>query len=313
MVALARRLVLLGILAVIPSLAQGQSLYLTGRPINGAQAPTLGDLCLSGEAGTGGVTSALLSTPLPELAREPSLIPARDIGVIIAPAVGRSIVLVGGPVVYVPATISDMATVNFYDALLEELAHRLPNDRVEVVAANHGRPDLSGIQGDLRFRFPAGADSPRALIANTYLEYRGSSNQQWRFVPIHFRVFVLTPVANQRIDYGKSFTSAEVGYAEIDAAGLRGQPAVLGGGTFQATAAISAGQPIYSDMMKVLYDVRSGEQLRVRFTRGNIAVTVPGIAYGAGSVGDRVPISTLEGSRRFSGTIVTPTEVVVEE
>jgi flagella basal body P-ring formation protein FlgA len=309
----ARSLVLLGLLALLPSIAEGQTLYLTSRPISGGQTATLADLCASGPAGQDGISPSVLAAPLPALASEPSVVPARDVSVIIAPAVRQSVVLVGGPVIYVPKSVTDPQTVHFYEALLQHLAPMFPDDRIEVTISNGAQPDFSGIEGELQFRLPAGASSPRALTANTFVEYRGSRDRQWRDVPIRVRVFVLTPVAAQRIAYGQTFTSVQVAYGEIEASSLAGRPAALAGGRYEALAAISAGQPILGDMIKVLYDVRSGEQLKIRFNRGNISVTVPGIAYTAGSVGDKVSISTLAGSQRFTGTIVTPTEVVVEE
>ncbi|HUZ17255.1 MAG TPA: flagellar basal body P-ring formation chaperone FlgA, partial [Spirochaetia bacterium] len=242
-----------------------------------------------------------------------ALIPARDIRAAIAPILRRSIVIVGGPLVYLPATVTDKSEIRFYEALLDHLGRHLPDVRIEAAIPEGRSPDLSGIQGALQFQLPGGEDSASALLRNRFVEYRGEYDADWSFVPIRFRAFVLTPVAKQRIAVGSRFSGADVDYAEIDARALHGAPAPLSSGSYQADATIDQGAPIFADMVRVIHAIRSGERINVSFSRGSIEVTVPGTAFSSGNIGDLISVAPLSGAKRFSGTIVSPSEVRVDD
>ncbi|HUX20020.1 MAG TPA: hypothetical protein VMW69_02200, partial [Spirochaetia bacterium] len=176
-----------GFILLTAAQAHAQELYLKSGPVAAGASMTVGDLVVTMNGGAPGADAPLLNAPLPELSAIPALIPARDIRAAIAPILRRSIVIVGGPLVYLPATVTDKSEIRFYEALLEHLGRHLPDVRIEAAIPEGRSPDLSGIQGALQFQLPGGEDSASALLRNRFVEYRGEYDADWSFVPIRFR------------------------------------------------------------------------------------------------------------------------------
>lgn len=295
--------------------AFGQELYLSNTVVMAGDTPTLGSIALITGGGNGTQLSKLLSTPLPVLADHPALIPARDLRKELSQAIESSFVLVGGPVIYLPASVSGAAEQSFYSSLLQEIESVLPEQslRIEVWSAGGQEPDMTGLHGRLEFVFPAGTGTPNALASNGYVEYRGSGESTYRYLPVHIRVEELVPVARHEIRYGTQFSSDAVSFVARDISSLNATPARLSGKLFQAKSAIAKGSVIYSDMAGKVQAIKAGQQIRISFRKGNVAVTVPGSAYQSGGLGDTISVAPANTATRYEATIVSPTEAIVED
>lgn len=297
------------------TLLSAQELYLDSAVVLGGKGQTLGEVSIVTGASNARQLDRLLALPLPKLADHPALIPARDLQRELARRIGGSFVLVGGPIIYLPASVTKKSERRFYTSLLQAIETAVPGRslRVEVWAPAGAQPTLGAIRGRLRFQFPSGSGTPEALASNSYVQYRGEGNRSYRDVPITLRVSGLVPVALENIPYGTKFSDSAVGYVSKDLSSLSGTPARLTGTSFRARSAITKGQVLYRDMVGKVLAIRSGKQIRIAFRKGGVTVSVPGSAYGSGSLGDTISVSPQNSGREVSGTIVSPTEVVVEE
>lgn len=295
--------------------AAAQELYLSDSVVVAGQDSTLGSVCMVTGSGSGADLGQLLSSPLPELSKHPALVPARDLRKELPKNGSSNVVLVGGPLIYLPKSIHGDGERSFYSALLQFVEQSLPERslRVEIWAASGQLPDVSGVHGALEFQFPAGASSPQALIQNGYVQYKGRNDQTYQYLPIKVRVEELVPVARRQIGYGHSLTGDEVVYESRNISDLSGTPARIEGRQLEAASEISRGSVIYSDMVRKILAITAGKQIRIAFRKGNVQVTVPGSAYASGSLGDQISVGPLTTGTSFTGTIVSPTEVIVEE
>ncbi len=311
-----RHLLFAVLLATVPAaLGAAQELYLSDSVVVAGQDPTLGSVCIATGDGNGAALGGLLSSPLPELSKHPALIPARELRKELPKSVDSNVVLVGGPLIYLPKAIRSDGERSFYSALLQYIEQSLPERslRIEVWASSGQTPEMSGLHGRLMFQLPAGAGSPQALVQNGYVQYKGEKDPYFQNLPINVRVDELVPVARAPIGYGQMLSADEIGYESRNISNLTGTPARVEGHRLQAASAISRGSVIYADMVNKVLAITAGKQIRIAFRKGNVQVTVPGSAYQSGGLGDRISVAPLTTGTRFTGTIVSPTEVIVED
>lgn len=317
MTASAGRYLLFAVLLVMvpAALATAQELYLSGSVVDAGEGPTIGSVCVVTGGDNGPALQRLLSSPLPVLSGHPALIPARDLRRELLKNADSSVVLVGGPLVYLPKGLQGNEERSFYAALLQYVEQSLPQRslRVEIWAASGRTPDMSNVHGPLVFQFPDGASNPQSLISNNYVGYKGENDTSFNYLPITVRIDEVVPVARTGIGYGQTLTGDQVVYASRNIAGLSGTPARVEGRKLQAASTISQGSVIYADMVSKVLAIRAGQQIRIAFRKGNVEVTVPGSAFESGSLGDRISVAPLTTGTRFTGTIVSPTEVIVED
>lgn len=302
------------VLSLAPAIF-AQELYLNNTVVMAGDSPTLGSVALITGGGNTSQLSRLLSMPLPVLADHPALIPARDLREKLSQTIVQSFVLVGGPIIYLPASVSNGADQAFYSSLLQEIESALPERslRIAVWAPEGQGPDMTGVEGRLEFEFPSGASTPNALVNNDYVAYRGAGESVYRYLPVHIRIEELVPVARHDISYGSQFSSNAVSYVTREISSLSGTPANLSGNRFEAKSAIAKGSVIYSGMAGKVQAIRAGQQIRISFRKGNVAVTVPGSAYQSGGLGDAISVAPASTGRRYEATIVSPTEAIVED
>lgn len=295
--------------------AAAQELYLSDSVVVAGQDPTFGSVCIVTGGESGPALGRLLSSPLPELSKHPALVPARDLRKVLPKGADRNVVLVGGPLIYLPKAMRNDQERSFYTSLLQYIEQSLPERslRVEVWAGSGQSPDMSGVHGSLVFQLPAGANSPQALIQNGYVQYKGENDPSFQYLPINVRIDELVPVARMQIGYGQPVSGGEVVYESRSISDLTGTPARVEGRQLQSTSSISRGSVIYADMVSKVLAITAGKQIRIAFRKGNVQVTVPGSAYQSGSLGDRISVAPSTTGTRFTGTIVSPTEVIVED
>lgn len=311
-----RCLIAAALFVVVPAgWAAAQELYLSDSVVVASQEPTLGSVCIVLGSTNSQAVARLLATPLPELSKHPALVPARALRRELPKNAESSVVFVGGPIVYLPKEITSNADRTFYSSLLQYIEQYLPQKslRVEVWAKSGHSPDMRDLHGQLLFQFPAGATSPQALIQNSFIQYKGEHDSTFNYLPIHVRIEELVPIARSAIAFGNSVSNREVAYESRDISTLSGTPARVEGMRLQAASTISPGSVIYSDMVHKVLAITAGKQIRIAFRKGNVQVTVPGSAYQSGSLGDTIAVAPLTTGTRFSGTVVSPTEVIVED
>ncbi len=306
-------LILLFVLGA-PAMPAAQELYLNSTVVSGAQQNTLASIGLVTGAAGEQAMQQLLSQKLPQLAAHPALIPARDLRENLAPILGRGLVIVGGPLLYLPPGITSQEERSFYTALLQAIEKRIPNRslRVEVWTDKSQIPSAGDINGDISFQFPAGDNTPQAIASNSFVEYKGQGESAYRTLPIHIRMETLVPVATKALSFGTTFSPSDVAYKSEDISKLSGTPADLSANAYTANSSISAGNVIYSYMASKVMAISAGKRIRIAFRKGAVEVTVPGSAYQSGGVGDTITVAPLSSGTRYHGKIVSPTEVVVE-
>lgn len=297
-----------------PAALAAQELYLNTTVVSGGGQKTVASIGFVTGGGGEQAVQRLLSHPLPELAAHPAIIPARDLRERLSTLLGRNLVIVGGPLLYLPSDIASQQERTFYTALLQDIEKKLPDQslRVEAWTDRAQTPSGKDLKGAIAFRFPAGDNTAQAIAANTFLEYKGTGDESFRTLPIHIRIETLVPVATKAFSFGATFSPSEISYKSEDISKLSGTPANLSANAYTANSAISPGSVIYSYMASKVTAISAGKRIRIAFRRGAVEVTVPGSAYQSGGVGDTIAVAPLSSGTRYHGQIVSPTEVVVE-
>jgi len=310
-----RLLIALGLLLLwVTSAAFAQELYLNNTVVVAGDGETLGSIGVVTGGGARDELAALLSEPLPALSDHPSLVPARNLRNKLPKNLDTNMVFVGGPILYLPAGVNSQEERTFYTALLQTIEKALPDRslQVEVWAKGGLKPNLSETNGLLTFRFPSGDGSVQALLSNSFVQYKGANDPTFSYLPIDMRIEALVPVAKQDISFGTKFASSELAYKAMDVSSLTGTPADPPGGMIEARADITRGQVVYSQMVGKVQAITAGKPIRIAFRKGSVEVSVPGSAYESGALGDTISVGSLSNGRRYSGTVVSPTEVIVE-
>ncbi len=289
-------------------------IYLTQPVVEEQRARTFADICVTPQSSDPSVQRAL-DSPLPELDSRPALIPARTVKALLAPLLPESFVLVGSRFIYLPKSVTDPGERAFDIGLLRHLDAAVRDPSVRIDVAVYPGQDFSGLTESrgIEFQLPAGASSPQALTQNEFIQYRLPGEFGYRTVPVRIGAYGPVSYARRAIAAGQSVTREEVSTREVDLASLGGSPVGAIHGNLTAISAIPSGSPILSGMVQRTLAVRTGQTVTVTLERGAVAVSLPGRAYGSGGLGESVSVGVGTSSTRFTGRIVSPTEVIVDD
>ncbi len=292
----------------------GLEIYLTHPVVEEQRVHTFGDICVTPQSSDPAVMQAL-DSPLPQLDSRPALIPARTIKGLLARLLPESFVLVGSRFVYLPKSVTDPGERIFDIKLLEHLDSLVHDSSVRVDIALYPGQDFSGLteSSSLEFQLPAGSTSARALTQNEFIQYRRPGEFEYQTVPVKIGAYGPVSFARRSIPAGDAVTREDVSTRDVDLATLAGTPAQITKGNLEATSAIASGSPILNGMVQSHLTVQWGQSLTVTLRRGAVAVSLPGRAYGSGSLGEKIAVGVGSSSARFEGRIVSPTEVIVDD
>ncbi len=289
-------------------------LYLAGGVIDETAVHTFADICLAPRA-TDDETLAVLREPLPQLDSLPSLIPPRVVKSLLAAKLSESFILVGSRFVYIPDTVTDPGERTFYVQLLEHLDRSLGDKTVRVEVSIPSGEDLSGIEpgSALSFQLDSGDESPQTLIQNRYVTFGSGGGADLETIPVTISAFGLAPFARHDLSAGSSIDRGDVVEREVDLSSIEGTPARIGHGSYDVEQEVPDGGVLLSGAVREHDAVSEGSPVMLTFEHGAVSVSVPGTAYGAGGLGDTIPVATQSSAQRFTGVIESPSEVIVAD
>ncbi len=278
------------------------------------------------------------------LCERPTLLPVRSVLEMVrssASGISAQIILIGERVALIPRNLATEAvavastpvqatplvsTVQVYTEILLVI-NALESDR-------RGRIELEFIT------FPASLSSPAGSVPNgAYeqlklhvvragrvqghlagkawldLEYVDSSSVLRRET-VSFWIHQFLPVARAANDLlpGRPFSERLLEYWDEDISMIQDGFLLEGSAPelFRTTVRVAAGTRINRTMLREIYAVRTGDTVLIHFLRPGLKVSLPGRAFGSGSVGDTVEVKPRDSSGRFVGRIISKKEVLVE-
>ncbi len=294
---------------------------------------TLGEIATITGAGPA-VENRLKEQELRFLCERLTLLPVRSVLETVRPGASRmseQIILIGERVALIPSNMAAeaMATpgvVQIYTELLQVI-NTLETDR-------RGRIELEFITFPASLSSPSGSNREEVYEQLTLrvvragrvqghlagkawldLEYVDSSGARRRGnVTLWIHQFL--PVARAATDLlpGQPLGERLLEYRDEDISMIQ-DGFLLEGSVpelFRTAVRVAAGTRINRTMLRKIYAVRAGDTVLIHFLRPGLQVSLPGRAFGSGSVGDMVEVKPRDSNRRFLGRIISKKEVLVE-
>ena len=276
-----------------------EELYLSSRAVAGGDFVTLADLTDGGRLSPG-------ETDIPITRNDGHAI--LSVGFIRTALLSTryaDAIIVGGPVA-VASSFRDEGDAERVFTILEYLSENIIEEGGKLEVELGGAAVKTISEGGTGFRRMSSTLSPNGLLAVYLYPERGNGALPYR---IDVRRIYHAPFAGRDIDAGREINLDDVEFRETVVPQGSRKGLDLQGRRYTAGTSIRPGEMITAGMVRPAYDIRTGDEVSVRITRGALTVVMTAVAAGSGAIGDMVAVRIAATGKRIEAAVIGKGEV----